>query len=55
LVVVVLGGANVETYAESEGISAHVAKGYLIAALDRLADHYEAPATGSLRIPKKTA
>jgi hypothetical protein len=47
LVAIVLGREDLSGYAEAFGISAHSAKGYLIAALDRLLDHYEPVATGA--------
>jgi hypothetical protein len=43
---VVLGLDNVSSYAAKVNVSEQVAKGYLIAALDRLADHYEPTTTG---------
>jgi hypothetical protein len=41
LVAVTLCGQTLAEYAESCGLSAHAAKGYLVAALDSLRDHYE--------------
>jgi hypothetical protein len=43
---VVLGGATVADIAAWRGLSGQVAKGYVIGALDKLADFYEPPVTG---------
>ena len=46
---IVLDSWTIADYAERDGCSAHVAKGYLMSALDRLVDHLEPPGRASSR------